>query len=135
MIVAGVSNDSCDDKTKLSGVDTTAEVDKCWILYSKMLHFNTVSFCRKITKVACNFIFILVFIHPFVNYPHTPSISFYLWIKNSVMTNNIELKSICTKHNDESTGNESNQLSPHLSHNSSDTLHNTTTNTHNKENG
>ena len=42
MIVAGVSNDSCDDKTKLSGVDTNAEVDKCWILYSKMLHFNIV---------------------------------------------------------------------------------------------
>ena len=42
VIVAGASNDSCDDKTKLSGVDTTAEVDKCWILYSKMLHFNIV---------------------------------------------------------------------------------------------
>ena len=28
VIFAGVSNDSCDDRTKLSGVDTTAEVDK-----------------------------------------------------------------------------------------------------------
>ena len=42
LIVAGVSNDSCDDKIKLSGVDTTSEVDKCWILYSEMLHFNVV---------------------------------------------------------------------------------------------
>ena len=42
VIVAGVSNDSCDDKTKLSGVDTTAEVDKCLILYSEMLHFNII---------------------------------------------------------------------------------------------
>ena len=92
-------------------------------------------FYRKITKAACNFMFILVLIHPFVNYPLNPSISFYLWIKNSVMTNNIELKSICTKHNDESTGNESNQLSSYLSHTNSDPLHNTTTNTHDKENG
>lgn len=51
------------------------------------------------------------------------------------MTNNIELKSICTRHNDESTGNESNQLSSHLSHTNSDTLRNGITNTHNKENG
>ena len=42
VIVAGVSNDSCDDKTKLSAVDTTAEVYKCWILYSEMLHFKIV---------------------------------------------------------------------------------------------
>ena len=42
MVVAGVSNDSGDDKTKLSGVDTTAEVDKCLILYSEMLHFKIV---------------------------------------------------------------------------------------------
>ena len=130
VVVAGVSNDSCDDKTKLSGVDTTAEVD--FVFWNATFQHH---FYRKITKAACNFMFILVLIHPFVNYPLNPSISFYLWIKNSVMTNNVELKSICTKHNDESTGNEPNQLSSNLSRTNSETLHNTTTNTHDKENG